>query len=87
MIAPFLRYDKDPYLVVDGDGQLVYVQDAYTVSDQLPARDLVRHGRARRGRSGFGGEDDQLHPQQREDHDRRLRRHDALLRRGSRPSR
>ena len=35
-IAPFLRYDKDPYLVVDGDGRLQYVQDAYTVSDRFP---------------------------------------------------
>ena len=36
MIAPFLRYDKDPYLVIDGSGRLVYVQDAYTVSDRFP---------------------------------------------------
>ncbi len=36
MIAPFLRYDKDPYLVVDDGGHLVYVQDAYTVSDRFP---------------------------------------------------
>ncbi len=35
-IAPFLRYDKDPYVVVDGSGRLVYVQDAYTVSDRFP---------------------------------------------------
>ena len=35
-IAPFLRYDKDPYLVVDDRGHLVYVQDAYTISDQFP---------------------------------------------------
>jgi len=34
-IAPFLRYDKDPYIVVE-DGRLVYVQDAYTVSDRFP---------------------------------------------------
>ncbi|HEX5148976.1 MAG TPA: UPF0182 family protein, partial [Candidatus Limnocylindrales bacterium] len=34
-IAPFLRYDKDPYIVVQ-DGRLVYVQDAYTVSDRFP---------------------------------------------------
>jgi uncharacterized membrane protein (UPF0182 family) len=25
-IAPFLRYDKDPYLVVTDDGRLDYVQ-------------------------------------------------------------
>ncbi len=35
-IAPFLRYDKDPYLVIDGSGRLVYVQDAYTTSDRFP---------------------------------------------------
>ena len=35
-IAPFLRYDKDPYVVVDGDGRLKYVQDAFTVSDRFP---------------------------------------------------
>ncbi len=35
-IAPFLRFDKDPYLVVTGDGRLVYIQDAYTTSDRFP---------------------------------------------------
>ena len=34
-IAPFLRLDHDPYLVVN-DGRLVWLQDAYTVSDALP---------------------------------------------------
>lgn len=36
LIAPFLAYDKDPYLVVTGDGRLVYVQDAYTITDRFP---------------------------------------------------
>ncbi|MEO5964435.1 MAG: UPF0182 family protein, partial [Candidatus Limnocylindrales bacterium] len=35
-LAPFLKYDKDPYLVVDDRGHLVYVQDAYTISDKFP---------------------------------------------------
>jgi len=35
-IAPFLRYDKDPYLVVTSNGRLVYVQDAYTTSAAFP---------------------------------------------------
>ena len=36
-IAPFLRFDKDPYIVIDeASGRLVYVQDAYTVSDRFP---------------------------------------------------
>ncbi len=35
-IAPFLRYDKDPYLVVTNDGQLDYMLDAYTTSAAFP---------------------------------------------------
>ena len=34
-IAPFLRYDKDPYIVVH-DGRLVWIQDAFTVSSRFP---------------------------------------------------
>jgi hypothetical protein len=36
LIAPFLRFDKDPYLVIDDAGRLVYVQDAFTTSDRFP---------------------------------------------------
>jgi len=36
LIAPFLRYDYDPYAVIDGRGKLVFIQDAYTVSDRFP---------------------------------------------------
>ena len=36
LIAPFLRFDKDPYLVIDDAGRMVYVQDAYTTSDRFP---------------------------------------------------
>ncbi|HET9522178.1 MAG TPA: UPF0182 family protein [Candidatus Limnocylindrales bacterium] len=35
-IAPFLLYDKDPYVVVRADGRLAYVQDAYTATDRFP---------------------------------------------------
>src|SRR5437773_4556561 len=35
-VAPFLRLDKDPYLVVTASGRLVYVQDAYTLSNRFP---------------------------------------------------
>jgi uncharacterized protein len=35
-LAPFLRYDKDPYVVVDGEGRLVYMWDAYTTTDLFP---------------------------------------------------
>jgi len=34
-IAPFLRFDPDPYLVVY-DGRLLYMLDAYTMTDQFP---------------------------------------------------
>ena len=36
LIAPFLRYDKDPYVVVTDAGRLVYIQDAYTTSSRFP---------------------------------------------------
>jgi uncharacterized protein len=35
-IAPFLLYDKDPYVVVRDNGRLVYVQDAYTATNRFP---------------------------------------------------
>src|SRR5215210_4803376 len=35
-LAPFLHYDKDPYIVIDGAGRLVYMWDAYTISDRFP---------------------------------------------------
>ncbi|MDD2582665.1 MAG: UPF0182 family protein [Desulfuromonadaceae bacterium] len=35
-IAPFLRFDGDPYMVVDGKGRLKWIIDAYTYSDRLP---------------------------------------------------
>jgi uncharacterized membrane protein (UPF0182 family) len=34
-IAPFLRLDRDPYLVVD-QNNLYWVQDAYTTTDRIP---------------------------------------------------
>ena len=35
-VAPFLLFDKDPYLVVTSDGGLVWIADAYTASDRMP---------------------------------------------------
>lgn len=36
-IAPFLQYDRDPYIVVDDEtGELYWIIDAYTVSDHYP---------------------------------------------------
>ena len=34
-IAPFLRLDRDPYLVV-ADGRLFWIVDAYTTTDRIP---------------------------------------------------
>ena len=34
-IAPFLTYDKDPYIVISG-GRLYYILDAYTTSSKYP---------------------------------------------------
>ncbi|MEN0063650.1 MAG: UPF0182 family protein [Myxococcota bacterium] len=34
-VAPFLRYDSDPYMVID-QGRLVWILDAYTTSAQFP---------------------------------------------------
>jgi uncharacterized membrane protein (UPF0182 family) len=33
---PFLRFDRDPYLLIAGDGTLQWILDAYTVSDGYP---------------------------------------------------
>ncbi len=43
-IAPFLRLDHNPYLVIN-EGRLVWIQDAYTTSDYFPyAQQLPRDG-------------------------------------------
>jgi len=34
-VAPFLRYDRDPYLVIM-DGRLVWLNDAYTITNRYP---------------------------------------------------
>ena len=35
-IAPFLSYDRDPYLVIRDDGSLVWIWDAYTTASRFP---------------------------------------------------
>ncbi|MCS6776373.1 MAG: UPF0182 family protein [Chloroherpetonaceae bacterium] len=35
-VAPFLQLDSDPYLVVTDSGRLVWILDAYTLSDRYP---------------------------------------------------
>ncbi len=41
-IAPFFRYDRDPYLVVTDEGRLVWMLDGYTSTDRYPYSDPVR---------------------------------------------
>jgi uncharacterized protein len=41
-IAPFFRYDRDPYLVVTDDGHLVWMLDGYTVTERYPYSEPVR---------------------------------------------
>lgn len=41
-VAPFLRYDRDPYLVIGDDGRLFWMQDAYTVAYRYPYADPYR---------------------------------------------
>ena len=53
-IAPFLRYDKDPYVVIDGEGGLVYVWDAYTTTDLFPHANAFSPAELGQG-SGLGG--------------------------------
>ena len=35
-VIPYLMYDENPYLVVDDEGNLVWVIDTYTVSNEYP---------------------------------------------------
>lgn len=34
--APFLKFDRDPYMVVDDSGNMVWIVDGYTTSDDFP---------------------------------------------------
>ena len=53
-IAPFLRYDRDPYLVVTPEGRLVYIQDAYTTTSRFPLAEPFNP--AQLTATGLGGE-------------------------------
>lgn len=50
LIAPFLSYDPDPYLVI-ADGKLWWINDAYTTGDRYPYSE--RYGAIKQGASGF----------------------------------
>lgn len=34
--APFLRYDTDPYIIIDSEGRLKWIVDAYTSTSEFP---------------------------------------------------
>src|SRR4029453_4540447 len=40
-IAPFFRYDRDPYIVVTPEGRLVWMLDGYTSTDRYPYSEPV----------------------------------------------
>ncbi len=42
-VAPFLRFDGDPYLVIS-EGRLFWIVDAYTISDRYPYSQPVGRG-------------------------------------------
>jgi uncharacterized membrane protein (UPF0182 family) len=44
VLAPFLRFDSDPYMVVDESGRLKWMIDAYSYSSQLPYSKPVKGG-------------------------------------------
>ncbi len=41
-LAPFLLLDSDPYLVVNSEGRLIWLQDAFTASDAYPYATPIR---------------------------------------------
>ncbi|MBN2615360.1 MAG: UPF0182 family protein [Bacteroidales bacterium] len=49
MLAPFLSYDSEPYMVVGKDGGLYWIQDAYTTSNMFPYSEPVYQNIAQRG--------------------------------------
>ncbi len=42
-IAPFLKYDYDPYIVIGDDGKLYWIQDAYTTSPLYPYSEPIQY--------------------------------------------
>jgi uncharacterized protein len=41
---PFLLFDRDPYMVIAGDGTLKWILDAYTASNRYPYAQTLRDG-------------------------------------------
>jgi len=40
-VAPFIQFDRDPYLVIGQDGRLVWIIDGYTTSNRFPYSEPV----------------------------------------------
>ena len=45
-LAPFLTFEQDPYIVLDDDGHLSWIMDAFTTSDNYPYSTHYRLGDA-----------------------------------------
>jgi uncharacterized protein len=41
-LAPFIQFDRDPYLVVGEDGRLIWIIDGYTTTNRFPYSEPVR---------------------------------------------
>ena len=44
LALPFLRFDRDPYLVVTDSGRLKWILDAYTTTDRYPYAQRIADG-------------------------------------------
>ena len=40
-IAPFFKFDRDPYMVITDDGRQIWMLDGYTTTDRYPYSDPV----------------------------------------------
>lgn len=40
---PFLKYDSDPYIIIDGEGRLKWIVDAYTETSYYPYSQSIGH--------------------------------------------
>lgn len=41
-LAPFIQFDRDPYMVIGEDGRLVWIIDGYTVTNRFPYSEPTR---------------------------------------------
>lgn len=42
-LAPFLKYDRDPYLVITDSGRLVWIADGFTTTNRIPYSHQIRN--------------------------------------------